>query len=126
MAAISGQGGSVKMGTQVVANLGTWELTITGDHVDTTPFQSAGAWKQFTPTVKTWTGKATGRHDSTDTLGQVALINALGTVVTMTFMVDGTHQWTGTAILNGLHPKADANNVVTNEFDFQGAAALTY
>jgi len=41
-------------------------------------------------------------------------------------MVDGTHQWTGTAILNGLHPKADANNVVTNEFDFQGAAALTY
>ena len=126
MAAISGQGGAVKSGTNMLMQIGVWEITLTGKEVDTTPFQSPDAWEQHTPTVKGWTAKATGRWDGADTNGQVAMIQQLAKIVSMHFMVDDVSEWAGDAALIGMHPKADAVGVVTMEYDFQGHGPCDY
>jgi len=126
MAAISGQGGAVKNASVVVANLDSWDLSLGAGVVDTTTFQSPGAWKTSTATVKDWSGKSTGRFDGADTTGQVTLINGLGNTFVMSFMTDAVHNWSGSAILTKITPKSDAGGVVTAEFDFTGTGPCVY
>lgn len=124
MAAIAGINGKVTVAAVVLANIDDWSLDLGGDVVDTTAFGST--WKTKTPTVKQWSGKAVGRFDNADTTGQIASINALLTSVACIFNTDAVHNWSGSAIISQVVPKATATGVVTIEFSFVGNGALTY
>ncbi len=122
----AGVGGSITVGSTVAANLDKWQVTQKAMMKDTTSFGASGSWQTNTTTIKEWTAKADGRIDPSDTNGQLVLINGLGTTVTMKFSVDGTHYWSGSAIVAQIDPKADANDVVTVQYTFTGNGALSF
>jgi hypothetical protein len=126
LAAQSGCNGAVAVGAQVLLNIGTWELTIISDEINTTAFQTPGCWQQHTPTIRHWNGKFAGRFDAADTLGQVALMNAVGSVIVLNLETDTVHKWTGNAVLTGIDPKADVNGVITMDYTYVGNGPCTY
>ena len=124
MAAISGNGGSVMIGAIAVANIGDWTISLKVDKVDSTAY--GDTWHKKTTTVKDWTAKFNGKLDSTDTTGQIALINGLGTQVALSFNVDGTHKWTGPGLIDGIDPKSTATGLVDIAFSIDGNGSCVY
>lgn len=127
MAVYTGYGGSVKVGTNTVAELGEWSLDINADTQDTTSLGSTG-WRSYVVTLKNWSGSASGRWDMTDTNGQKALQDALlgGTTVTLNLYIDSTKRYSGTAVITKVSVSTSADGVAEVSFDFQGTGALTY
>lgn len=126
MAVLTGKGGSVKHGTNTIAELDEWTLNITTDTEESTAF--GDQWHEFEPTLRGWTGSASGRLDITDTNGQVAIQTVqLGSVaaVPVRFYVDGTHYYSGNAIVNSTITDTEAG-LITLSYDFQGTGALNY
>jgi len=126
MAVFTGYGGSVKVGTATIAELGEWSLDI---GVDTQETESFGdQWKEYVATLKEWSGSCSGRWDMTDTAGQKALQDALlgGTTVTIKFYIDSTKNYSGTAIIEKISVKSSVDGVVEVDFSFKGTGALTY
>jgi predicted secreted protein len=126
MAAIAGVGGKVTQGGTTVLNMTDWSLDLGGDNVDTTSFGASGSWKAKVGTVKGWSAKCNGNFDGADTTGQQVLTNGLLSSFTMAFYVDATHNFSGSAILVGIVPKANAAGLVTMEYSFIGNGACTY
>jgi hypothetical protein len=122
----AGIGGAVKNGANTVANLQKWTITPKGATAKTTPFQAPGSWEVNTPTIKSWAAEADGFTDPSDTNGQLALMNGLNTVIALELDIDGTHHWTGNAILVGFDPASDAQNMNTIKYHFTGTGALTF
>jgi hypothetical protein len=122
----SGVGGSVKNGANVIANVDVWDLPQKAATKDTTSFGASGAYQVNTSILKSWTAKIQGRVDPGDTNGQLALINGLGSTFTFTFAVDSTHNWSGSGIVTGIHPKTNVNDVATIEYDITGSGPLTF
>lgn len=126
MAALAGTGGSVKLGSNTVAEIGEWSLDIGLDTNEVSAF--GDSWKRFITGLKGWTGSATGRFDQTDTNGQVALQNALlnGTTVSIRLYVNATNYYSGTAYITQESPKASVGGTVDVDFSFTGTGALSY
>ncbi len=126
MAVFTGYGGKVMVGTATVAELSEWDLDISLDTEQTNAFQDQ--WKEYTPTLKEWSGKASGRWDMTDTTGQKALQDAMlgGTTVTIKLYIDNTKNYSGTAIIDKISIKTSAEGVAEVDFSFKGSGALTY
>jgi predicted secreted protein len=127
VAVIAGVGGSVQISSTTVASLNVWTVSAKGNTAKTTVFGTTGQWETEIAAVRNWTAKADGYLNDTDTNGQVALINGLNSTFTVTFNTgDSTHNWSGTAILTGIDPKADVASVETVSFSFNGVGALTF
>jgi predicted secreted protein len=126
---VLGVGGGVKNGANLVLNINTWSITIKVDTVDTISFGSVGGWNTKISTFKDWSAKCDGKTDVTDTTGQLALINGLGSTFTIDFAVGATAaagHWTGTGILVGIDPKSDAAGMNEVSYAFEGTGALTF
>lgn len=125
---LAGVTANVKTGATAIANMDVWTLSAKSAIKDTTPFQATGQYAQNTATIKSWTVKIDGRLDATDTTGQVALINGLGSTFPLELDIDAaaTHKWTGNAILTGIDPKADAKDVNTVSYSFDGSGVITF
>ncbi|SRR6266581_4558874 len=121
----TGVGGKVQLTSTTIANLQKWSVSAKGKMANTTAFGASGAWETNTPTVRGWTATADGWPDNGDA-SQVTLFGDLNAVVTVVFNIDGTHNWTGSAILSGIDPAADAQNMTTVKFAFTGTGSLTY
>lgn len=128
MPATAGIGGNVRVGATptIVANVGVWSVTAKVAVASTTSFGATGAWETQLPTIKSWTAKCDGRTDPADTLGQLTLLNGLGTIMNVEFDVDGTHHWSGSAILTGIDPKADTKGLNDIAFSFDGTGPLVF
>jgi predicted secreted protein len=113
------------VGANLVANVDVWALTQKAAVKDTTAFGASGAWQANTMTLKNWTAKVDGRVDPSDTLGQLVLLNGLGTTVALKLSVDGTHFWSGNAIITAADPKSNVNDVATISYSFTGTGACT-
>ena len=126
MAIFVGYGGAVKVGTATVAEIGEWSLDIGLDTQETASF--GDQWKEFVGTLKEWSGSCSGRWDMTDTTGQKAMQDALlgGTTVTLKLYLDATKNYSGTALITKVSPKASVDGVMEVTFDFQGTGAATY
>lgn len=122
----AGVGGAVKNGANTVANLQKWGISAKGNVAKTTVFGSSGSWETNTPTIRGWTATADGLTDASDTNGQVALFGGLNSTFTLELDIDGTHHWSGSAILTGIDPSADAQNMNTIKLTFTGTGALTF
>ena|SRR5579863_3116691 len=128
MAATSGIGGAVLVGATptLVANVGTWTVSAKSGIAATTPFGATNAYETSLPTIKSWTAKCDGRTDPADTLGQLTLLNGLGQIMQVQFNVDGTHHWSGSAILDGIDPKSDAKALNDISFSWTGTGPLSF
>lgn len=123
----AGINGLVQNGANTVANMQKWSVSAKGGTAKTTSFQASGSWEVNTPTIKSWTATCDGFTNPGDTLGQLALFNGLLSTFTLTFEVDSTpHSWSGTGILTGIDPAADAQNMNTVKLTFTGSGPLTF
>ncbi|SRR6266496_1169524 len=125
MPAMSGTAGAVKNGANTILNMTSWEVSLKAASVDVSAFGGSG-WGASLGTIKKWSGKCAGNYDPADTTGQVALNNGLGSTFTMNFFTDGTHKWTGDAVLVDVALKSSASGVITAEYTFEGASSVTY
>ena len=125
MAVIKGNAGSIKLSTNVVAEMKEWSVEVAQEFVDTTAF--GDTMREQTATFASWSGSGSGSYDITDTSGQLALQTAwlAGTTVTPRFYVDTTHYYTGLAYVNA-SISAAVDGVVSVSYTFTSAGALTY
>lgn len=118
--------GSFKIGSNTVAEIGEWNLSLDSQIVDVTKL--GDSWKDNLQTLKSWNGKATGRWDGTDSTGQIAIQNAYlnGTTVTVDCYVTGSHYYSGTVYIKSITIKDAVAAAVDYELSFEGTGALTY
>lgn len=119
-----GYGGSIKWANGVAAELGEWSLDISVDMQDVTSF--GDLWKRYLSGLHEWTGSCSGRFDGSDA-AQKAMLTALlaGTPATISFAVDGTHSFSGTAYLSAGNVSAAVEGTVDVSYDAQGNGELT-
>ncbi len=133
MATLSGRNAKIMKGSTVIAEMGTWNINLTPDNIDTSSFGSI--WKKSQVGMTGWEGAASGFLDKTDTSGQVALETAAfaGTLVTdLKFYVDASTYYAPSAssssagiLIGGYNISHDKAGVATVEFTFTGVAALS-
>lgn len=125
MANHHGTEGTVKVGSNAVAELRSWEISEQGRPTDSSALDDA--WDTHSAVTKSWTGRATAFWDETDTNGQGALtVNASAT---MNFYPEGATSgdvyYAGTATVTEIIRRADRDSMVEVEFGFTGNGALT-
>jgi len=125
MAVLKGNAASLKLTTNTVAEMQSWELSVEQEFADTTSFLDT--FREQTPTFATWTATAAGKMDQSDTQGQVALQTAwlAGSTVTPRFYIDGTHYYSGSAYVSATVGAA-VDGIVEINYSFSGAGTLTY
>ena len=122
---LMGRYASVKLGSNLVANLTNWSIDINMDEIDVTAFGSV--WGKSMPGFQRWTGSAEGHYDPADTNGQAELqSNALSAtkITDIRFYIDSTSYWTP-----DITNDSDAGcfiNVVSVKHDKAGVASVTY
>lgn len=119
MARLAGYAGGVTIaGGAAMAGIKSWKVDYTFDALEGTGFDSSGA-RVYTPGLRGWSGSFEGFKDGAPlTIGtEIALV--------LKESAAATQQYSGQAIVNGLHQSAAADGLVTTGYDFQGTAALT-
>lgn len=124
--AVAGKICKVQIGAVTIAEMGEWSYNPTADLIEKTPFLANS--KTHGVGLMDGSGSFAGRLDMTDTLGQVALRNAMlaGTQVTPKLFTDATHFFSGPALIKGMPMKANVAGLVEGQFDFQGDGDWTY
>jgi lipopolysaccharide biosynthesis protein len=128
MATHWGVEGTVKVGTNAVAEITNWSLNQSVSPVDDTSM--GDTWRSHVPGsgIKEWSGTMDCHWDETDTNGQVVLV--IGASVTLNLHPEGSttgdNYFTGTASITerGLDVPMD-NGTIKTTFKFQGNGALT-
>ena len=118
MARLKGSGGSVKIATVAIAGIKSWSLDAVMNVEDVTGFDSSGH-KAFIPTIDEWAGSFEGFKDGAPIVK--------GTEVALELEESSTanQEWTGQAIITGVHPSTPVEGVVMYTYDFQGTGTLT-
>lgn len=125
MSVLKGNAGSLKLSTNVVAEMQSWQLEVSQDYIDTTSF--GDTFREQTPTFASWTASADGKLDISDTNGQTALQSAWlnGTTVTPRFYVDASHYFSGLAYVSAT-VSAAVDGVCEIKYAFTSAGTLSY
>jgi len=125
MALLKGNQASIRVGANAVLECQSWSLDLGNEFVDTTSFGDTA--REQTPTFQTWSGKASGKYDITDTNGQLALQTAVlgASTVDMRCYVDATHYYHGDAYVSAAIGAA-VDGIVEISWDFTPASAITY
>lgn len=126
MATYKGNGGTIKIGTDAVANLRSYSIEASAATSETTTMGSLVA--THLPTITSWTGSCDVFWDPENTNGQVAL--AVGNVVTIKFTPVDTSaaddvDYSGSVIVTGHSKTASHDGNVEASLSFQGTGPLT-
>jgi hypothetical protein len=126
---LSGRWASVKLGNNLVANLGRWTVNFTLDEIDVSVFGTV--WKKSMTGMQGWKGTLEGFYDPADTQQNSLQSDALaGTKITnIRFYVDSSSYWTPNTSSDSLagcyissvdvtHDKAGAATVTMNVLGF--------
>ena len=128
MAALAGKGGKVVVAAATVAEIEEWTYSPQVELYEKTAFLATS--KTRLAGVNDGSGSFKGRHDQSDTNGQVVLHNAMlaGTVVALKLYTDtiGAHFYSGNAFIKGKPMKASVLGLVEVQFDFQADGDWTY
>ncbi len=131
MAIITGDKGAIKIGTNNVAEMESWELSADKNMIESTIFANSG-WRTPIPGGKSWTASGSGNFDFTDTNGQLALWTAWtdGTAVTLKLYQDTTvaalKYFSGQAYVKSISSKSAADGKGDVSFSFEGSGELQY
>lgn len=125
MATYTGQNGTVKDGSNAVAEVRGFTVNQTADTVDTTVM--GDSWKTNVATHKSWTASVQCLADHTDTSGQVVF--AIGATVTFNGYpssdASGQLELSGSAIVTGREITTSHDGLVEMTLELQGTGALT-
>jgi len=125
MATHAGSEGTVKVGSDAIAEIRSFSLEETADTLeDTTMGDTARTYKS---SLTTFTGSVDVFWDETDTNGQGAL--TIGASVTLNVYPEGDASndtyYTGTAIVTGVTRSSSFDGLVEASITVQGSGALT-
>lgn len=125
MANHTGSEGTVKVGTNAIAEIRSYSISETADTIeDTTMGDSSRTYKA---SLKSFSGSVDVYWDEADTTGQGAL--TVGSEVTMNFYPEGATSGdaylTGTAIVTGKTVNGSFDGMVEASITIQGTGALT-
>lgn len=126
MAAVAGYGGSMKVGTYTAANIKDWDLPLASDIYDASVLGTN--WKQYLPGLVGATAKADAFFDTTDTNGQLALMNACmnGTLMTVALYTSTSHYFSGSAYIKQFDVKTDVGGIITAAIDIQYTGTVSF
>jgi len=119
MAEISGKAGEVTIDGTTVAGIKEWTLDISADALETTDLGDSGH-RTYIAGLDGWSGSFTGPRDGTEAA-------SIGSSVSLVLKLSQTsgQQYSGTAIITGIHPSVSVDGVAMITYDFQGTGALT-
>ncbi len=125
MATHAGSEGTVKVGSNAIAEIRSFSLEETADTLeDTTMGDTARTYKS---SLTTFTGSVDVFWDETDTTGQGAL--TIGASVTLNVYPEGDASgdtyYTGTALVTGVTRSSSFDGLVEASITVQGSGALT-
>ena len=125
MATHKGSEGTVKIGSNAIAEVRTWSINQTADTIeDTTMGDSA---RTYQSSLNTWDGSVDVFWDETDTNGQVAC--TIGSTVTLNVYPEGATTgdtyFSGSAIVTGVTRTASFDGMVESSITFKGTGALS-
>ncbi|MBI5135774.1 MAG: hypothetical protein HZA24_00395 [Nitrospirae bacterium] len=119
-----GSEGTVKVGTNTVAEIKSWSLDIQGEVIEDTELNDA--WKTHKPGIKSWSGAVECHWDETDATGQGAMV--VGSEVTLALYPEGATSgdayFSGQAIFTGKSLGGENNGIVSAGFKFTGNGIL--
>ena len=116
MAEVRGCNGSVTF-TNLNAGAKSWTLDYTSEVLETTDFGD-NCSRTYIAGFKGWTATVECNWDATNTV-------APGDSATLTLDVDGTHNYSGTALVTGASYTVPVDGLATATFTFQGTGDLT-
>lgn len=125
MATHTGSEGTVKVGSNAIAEIRSYSISEVGDTVeDTTMGDSA---RTYIHTLKSFSGSVDVFWDESDTNGQVAL--SVGSSATINVYPEGDssgdNYYTGAIIVTGFDVTGSFDGMVEASISFQGNGALT-
>lgn len=125
MATHHGIDGSIKIGSNTVAEVRSFEIEVTQDTAEDSVM--GDAWETHLNGIKRWTANVECLWDELDTNGQVAL--TIGTSVSLSLGPEGHTTgdtiYTGTATVESIGVAAARDGIVTRRYSFKGNGALT-
>tara|TARA_Y100000034_G_scaffold57497_1_gene70173 strand:- start:47 stop:436 length:390 start_codon:yes stop_codon:yes gene_type:complete len=125
MANHKGSEGTVKIGTNVLAEVKSWSLDQTGDTLEDTSMGDSA--RTFQSSLTSWSGSVDVFWDETDTSGQGAL--TIGASVAVNLYPEGADSgdtyFSGTCLVTSIGRIGSFDGMVEASFGFQGTAALT-
>jgi len=125
MATHKGSEGTVKIGSNAIAEIRTWSINQTADTIeDTTMGDSA---RTYQSSLNTWDGSVDVFWDETDTTGQGAC--TIGTSITLNVYPEGATTgdtyFSGTALVTGITRTASFDGMIESSLTFKGTGALS-
>ena len=124
MATHKGSEGTIKVGSNAVAELLSYSITENVDLIETTNITDAA--RLYTTGKTSWGGEISTNWDEGDT-AQNAL--TIGASVTLNVYPEGAGSgdtyYTGSAIVTGLDKSGDGEGLVTNSISVTGSGALS-
>jgi|TARA_R110000822_G_scaffold3874_1_gene16508 hypothetical protein len=125
MATHTGSAGTVKVGSNAIAELKSWTLDQSQDTVETTKL--GDTVKTYSATQSSSSGTMDCFWDETDSNGQVAL--AIGTTATLNLYPEGATSgdtfYSGSAIITSVGVSQSHDGIVERSFGFQITGAVT-
>ena len=125
MATHTGSEGTVKVGSNAIAEIRSYSLEETADTLEDTSMGDGA--RTYKPSLKTFTGTVDVFWDETDTTGQGALTN--GAEVTLAVYPEGDASgdtyYSGSAIVTGVTRTASFDGMVEASISVQGTGDLT-
>jgi len=125
MAVHKGSEGTVKVGSNAVAEIRSYSLEETGDTLETSTMGDTA--RTYVPSLTSWSGSVDVYWDETDSTGQGAL--TVGAEVTLNMYPEGDESgdtyYTGAAIVTGVSKNASFDGLVEASISLQGTGALT-
>ena len=125
MTTYTGQNGTVKDGSNAVAEVRNFEVTQSSDVVEDTVM--GDSWKTNKATLKSWSGSVSCYYDNTDTTGQ----NVFSVGATVTFNgypsadTSGNIELAGSAIVTSRVIRSSHDGMVELDLEITGNGALT-
>ena len=124
MANHTGSEGTVKVGTNTIAEIRSYSLEITGDTIEDTAMGDSA--RTFKAGLTSWSGAVDCFHDETDSNAQMAMDP--GGSVTLNLYPEGDTSgdmyFTGTAFITSRSITASLDGMVEASFAFQGTGVL--
>ena len=125
MAVHAGSEGTIKIGSNAVAELLSYNLTESIDLIEKTAI--ADSFRSYTTGKGSWSGEVSTNWDETDSSGQGAM--TIGASVTLNVYPEGADSgdtyYQGTAIITSIDRSADAEGLVTATYGVTGTGGLT-
>lgn len=130
---LMGRFASIKIGSDLIKNMGRWTLDIRSDEIDVSAFGTV--WGKMMIGMQRWTATLEGMYDPADTTGQLALQNAeinATKLQDVRLYVNTTSYWapastddtTAGCYVSGLNVVHDKAGVATVTFNLVGYGKL--